>query len=446
MFIFYIISQKSDTFAKRYFNVEQSRFVFNPILEIKRIGYIPYFVMNSSKSLMEKPYNKRDIEEITNDYEKQSIQYNKAMANDIKNEHTIIYLSESFWQDKNVLNDKLPAPFINSLERKNGGKLISSYVGGGTANIEFEILTSMSLNLHNNPQTTSPYLDYFNKSNNHSSALNMVKKNTVIHPYTFGLYNRLQVYEDMEIKDLYDQNDMNNIKFLPGSGRASDETLHQFLIPKIKDYNMINLISMQNHSPYKYGVLKNNGYVPNILSGVFSVGESNNQYDDNINRAISYFKQIHETDRAIQSLLKHIDEERENINIIFYGDHAPSILNNKERLIGQVIYRTPFFIYQNNDRDNMKASSELSPIFIYPKLLSEGKYKVSPYYYLMIKLYDSGVQDIYSDKVLINGKSIKIEDIDVDIKRLVEDYKSINYYRYFTKQSINREFFEKYSK
>ncbi|GAA3715865.1 hypothetical protein GCM10022378_02770 [Salinicoccus jeotgali] len=441
--IFYTDTEK---YSYEYFGIEEKdSYIFNPIKEIKRVGFVPNFLINISRNFMEPPddYSRSNINAISEKYKKESAEYNDARKNDITDEHTIIYLSESFWQNEVLIQNKMPAPFIKKLEEQRGGEMRSLFIGGGTANIEFEMLTSMSLELHQQPTVTSPYIEYFEKSSDSSSILTLVEQNAVIHPYTFSLYNRVDVYDKMGVSKLFSQEDMNDLEKLEGTGRASDRYLTDLVDNKMDDYRMMNVMSMQNHSPYSPGVLEDIAYEPVLKPGILSEEPTASKYGDYIEYAKSYFRQLVKTDSAIEKLIADMEDQKYDVNLIFYGDHAPSFLRGKGAQLQGHTNQAPYFIYQNHDRGDTSDADLLSPMFLVPKLLADGQYKTTPYYYMLVQLYQKGVTGIASSGAYIGDTFVPDEALEEDIKVLVSDYRNVSYNRYFDKNSIGRPFFNK---
>ncbi|TDM12401.1 LTA synthase family protein [Macrococcus lamae] len=441
---FYVNSEKV-TYS--YFELEKpKKFVFNPTKEIKRIGFIPYFMNNISRDFMDEPkgYSRDKIKDIKNQYVKLSIRNNRKRLYNLADERTIIYLSESLWQDEIVTPNNLPAPYIDSMANLSGGKMISPFIGGGTANVEFSVLTSMSLDLHKTPQLTSPYIEYFSKSKSSSSILTMVnsRKRAVIHPYTFDLYNRKEVYKKMHISHLYDSKSMKNYVKIPGSPRISDMYLTDYLNTKLNQFSMINVLSMQNHLPYKQNILSNSTYKPVINHKLFSSAPPKDNFADYIGFAEGYFKQVRYTDKAVEKLIADLNQSSVPTNIVFYGDHAPSFMRGKEKLIGDNVFKTPYFIY-NSKRHFKQKETIIGPEMLVPTLLKEGDYKLSPYYELLDEILSQGITRIASDSVYKDNKKIADSKLSKNEQKLINDYRYISFNRYFDKNTISDDFFQK---
>ncbi|WP_414051195.1 LTA synthase family protein [Macrococcus animalis] len=440
----------SEQYTKKFFdfNTKTEKEIFeknNP----KEMGFIPYFMNNISRQAMKNPNVDRVlIQKYIKKYEQKARINNLNRHNDIKKEHTIIYLSESLWDSNKLLLNGPSIPFIKKMQTTYGGQMYSQFIGGGTGNIEFSILTSMSLELHKNPTLTTPYVDYFGKGKSSTSIMSLFKSNekTVVHPYNFSYYNRPGAYKAMGITKKYDQKTMKYTNKLPGSIRISDESLTKFLLDNMGKYKMINAISMQNHSPYSVKQLKNSEYQPEFVPGILSTKPTGDAYGDYQGLAASYFRGARESDKAIQHLIDRMNKSNKKINLILYGDHGPSFLRGKEKKLGKVIHETPYFIYQNHNHKNTStiANKAISPMFIVPEMLERGKYKMPPFYYLINDLNKNNITRIGMKYVYINDKKVMDKDLDTHLKELVDFYRAINYDRYFGKNTIGDKFFIKY--
>lgn len=440
----YLIYKDSESFTYNYFEIEKPKsYIFNPTKEIKRIGFIPNFIVNISRSYMDTPdgYSLNEVKLIEDKYTKETRAYNSTKENNVKHEKTYVYLSESFWQDTSLLESPLPALFINGLEKNYGGKMKTLFVGGGTANVEFEVLTSMSLELHENPIVITPYVDYFEKAKIHSSFLTLVDDNITIHPYNYKLYNRKGVYKKMNIETLISAEDIENPEKI--NKRISDETLHEEILKYTDDYTLFNVLSMQNHSKYANDTLKDEvQYIPQYKKNIFYTKEGQEDYVNYIEKANAFFRQIAVTDISVKTFIDAMESQDENINLIFYGDHGPNFLRNKEKQLGDAVHETSYFIYRNHDRNTQAKSNKLNPMFLVPKFLSDGNYKVTPFYYMLVQLYQNEITGVTKDGVYINGLYLEDEFVELDILEIVRDYRIVSYNRFFDKKGLSKDFFE----
>src|SRR5690606_10453719 len=157
------------------------------------------------------------------------------------------------------------------------GSIYSQYMGGGTANIEWSVLTSFSLEVFNDPMAVTPYSDFYVQSQNHHTVLDFFEKDKVaLHPYTPHLYKRQSVYEAIGFDDfLYLNNGIEHNGKLGTQKRVSDEEFHKDLLTVSSNdkTGMIHALSMQNHSPYT-GEIPDIDYNPEINDAVYPEKES----------------------------------------------------------------------------------------------------------------------------------------------------------------------------
>lgn len=428
----------------------------SPVSRAIRLGYIPTFLSTVSPEYMGQPdsYNSKEMEKIAKRYQDLAVEYNKTHKNNFSDDDTIIYLSESLWE-ASPLSKKYqvadPIPNIHGLAKNNGGQMISHFVGGGTANVEYSVLTSMSLELNNNPIAVTPFVEYIEHSPDKSSIISFSKNpGTGIHPFNYRLYNREGAYGVLGIDNLYDLS--NGLKkgsdeLAKFTKNTSDKTLNTSLkaILEKNEGSVYNVLSMQNHSPYSdspapYG----KGFK---LSTQFFEAIAQSQNKSVQNQFNTYFLNLGYTDQAVKDLIADLDAREKNTNIIFYGDHGPNLLNKTKTVFTkEEIEATPYFIYLNNNRmakAEKAPSDKQSPIFLVPKLLKEGDYKVSGFYYLMIALLESNVSEIGSDYVIFEGKKTKLPDLPADIQELVKDYELIVYDKSFGKNYVATDLYNK---
>lgn len=416
--------------------------------DVKAMGFFPYFMNNISRELMVPPtWSDDELRSFSKTYTQIAANRNKVRTRDIRNEHTIIYLSESLWSGERLLKNGSPIPYIESMAEKYGGKMYSQYVGGGTGNIEFSVLTSTSLEIHKSPMTIEPFSEYFGKNNTDTSIMSLFKPEgrAVIHPYNFSYYNRLNAYDYMNISHRYDVNTMKYKDKIAGGIRISDLSLTRSLKEIMGDYQLINAISMQNHSPYTSKIMSQSSYISEFNPGILSEVYNGDAYGDYVGLARGYFRGIRESDSAIRELITAMNQSDENINLIVYGDHSPAFVRGKEDKLGKVIHETPYFIYQNH-QTNAQAEKlqDIAPFMLIPALLERGLYKMPPYYYLINDIMAQGVNRIGNDYVYINGTKTADNQLNPKLLKLVEGYRALNYDRYMRNSKVSESFYQQY--
>src|SRR5699024_1995342 len=106
---------------------------------------------------------------------------NETRENSLSDSQTIFYLSETLMDPADVpdlLNNETPINHINQYMEENiGGTRYSQYIGGGTANIEWSMLSSCSLEVFNDPMSVTPCSDIDSSSKNHHTVLDYFANN-----------------------------------------------------------------------------------------------------------------------------------------------------------------------------------------------------------------------------------------------------------------------------
>ena len=224
---------------------------------------------------------------------------------------TIIYiLCESCWYDehhfKEVINPLLDEDYITF-------RATSPAYGGGTANVEFEMLTGLPSNA--NAVSGIIYQEYASRMRKNvdslASALKAKGYNTyAAHNYLKEFWHRNIVYKKFGFDKFDDYYDMSGVK-LPDEITASkqqwqwqpdDYLLYATALNALKNANgqsiFMNLITMSTHGPY-------------IHNGDSGEGAYAYAFKQAIERVAEFTKKVRELDP--------------DAVIVIYGDHKPAL-------------------------------------------------------------------------------------------------------------------------
>lgn len=330
-------------------------------------GFLLNFTVSARYMRVDKPdgYSGKKVEQLVNELEPSDdlSEADEAVTN------FIIVMNESYadlteYDGLTLTGD--PTPYLHSLtENTIRGDMISPVTGGGTASVEFEVLTgNTNAFLSSGTVAYQLYLrDGASSLARTAEAMDM--RTSAYHPYLSSGWNRTSAYPWMgfehqyyldyasgsDIDTNYDDSDMVR-EYV--SDRADYERVYQ-LTDAAREQGercFVHNVTMQNHSGYNkaWGSLKRGV----MLQGDFA-GKG---YDNTTNQ---YLALMEESDRALQQLIEHYSEVEEPTVILFFGDHQPP-LNNKlfqdiygkelddrtnEELIQQ--YKTPFLLWANFD-------------------------------------------------------------------------------------------------
>lgn len=414
----------------------------NPKVAIETNGPIINFFNNLNVQIMEKPkgYSKENMNKITQKYVKVSNQINKRREQ--KPQKVVFILSESFSDPTKVPGITLnhdPIPFTRRMIKNGvGGNMISDGYGGGTANMEYQALTGLSLGNFSATLPT-PYTQLVVHQSKTFSINNLFTKSMAIHPYEGTLYSRKDVFKKMRFHEFdYLNHGYSNqyVQKIDKNPYVSDKAAYDALLDSLKNNknsDFLQLSTMQNHMPYDH-YYKNNQFK---VKGHISKEEKS---------AIeTYAKGINYTDDANRYLLRQLKKMKQNVTVVFYGDHLPSVYNhvNLEKN-GVLMHQTPYFIWSNHQSLKEPEYHEMVGTYSFASEMQEAtNEKITPYYALLesvtreLPIIASKVSATSADPNLpsggmnlINrdtGKFTSISKLTKRQKKILNDYQMVQY-------------------
>lgn len=400
--------------------------------DYKKNGQVIAFMSRIRIPIMDKPagYSKSAIDKLATEYNNEAQTINKKRKNNVNNDVVIYILSESFANPNRVpgvKTDSDPIPYINSLKKNNTSGIMDSYgYGGGTADMEFEALSGMSLN-NFAPALSTPYVELMPKVSYMPSALDLFKTKTAIHPYKPTLYNRVQVFKQFGFQKFYNANNPYKVKYtgkLKGSKYVSDESAYKEVgrvLKENKSGQFIQLSTMQNHMPYIPNEYKQN-------YGVKADGLTKNSRGS----LATYTEGIHQSDFAMKQLIKMVNKDKRNVSIVFYGDHLPGLYDwtkdndGKMDRYDSLLHQTDYFIYSNHNKQKVKKSI-VAPYMFTPMMLDQTNSKLSGYYAFLTKCMQELPAGERGKYMLSNGKQIRENKLSSTQKKLLHQYQLLQY-------------------
>ena len=318
-----------------------------------RNGYILNYILGIRDSFIAQPdgYSEEAIQKLEKKYSSNDKDYSKT---DIKDPTIIVIMNESF-SDLSVLGDlqtNIPlTPFIDSLkENTTKGYALSSVFGAKTPNSEWEYLTGNSMAFL--PAGSVVYQQYI--SDTPTSIVSNLKDDgytcVAMHPYYATGWSRNQVYPKIGYDEMHFIDDFDQTKIL--REYITDQELYDKIIERYESRGAneklyLMGITMQNHGGY--GEPDDNFY-----EGCYKIGRS---YTD----ANQYLSLVHESDKAVKNLIEYFSKVDDPVEIVFFGDHQPSLNSNFYPLLNgkgmsgltedelEALYTVPFFIWTNYD-------------------------------------------------------------------------------------------------
>ncbi len=317
-----------------------------------RNGYILNYVLGIRDSFISAPegYSGEAVAELEKKY---SVKETSAVLPD--REPTIIVIMNESFADLGVLGElhtNMPlTPFYDSLyENTTKGYALSSVFGAKTPNSEWEFMTGNSMAFL--PEGSVVYQQYIDSKP--ASIVSGLKGRgytcVAMHPYYASGWSRNQVYPDLGYDEMHFIEDFDQTKVI--RDYISDRELYEKVIEryenrKVNEKLYLMGITMQNHGGYTETH-------ENFPENYYKIGRS---YTD----ANQYFSLVHESDKALEYFISYFSEVDEPVEIVFFGDHQPSLNSNFYPILNgkglsgltedelEKLYMVPFFIWTNYD-------------------------------------------------------------------------------------------------
>ena len=360
-------------------------------------GFILGFLYNFQKLALGAPegYSEERIANVKEKYKIIAENENKKRKDPSKeNTSVIVILNESFFdpdvsfQGKNfsdyykISGEVMPE--LHALQKRTpSGLMYSLDYGGGTANIEFEALTSLT-NFWTN---TVPYTALIPKAGKVPSIASMLGKQNfdtlAIHPFNGGMYKRDIVLKNEGFSNFTTEIEMDYKEHDGNSEYINDRSAYQQALKSLRENEnsqVIGLITMQNHSPYNSD---------NYDHHDFSV-ETETELSESRQASIpTYLQTLHESDKYLGEFIRELDALDRNVVVLFFGDHSAGqfdiVKNSEDKEVRDLSRVTPYFIYANYDA-GFKADAKLpttTPNCMVNTLLNKLHWQKDPVYYLV---------------------------------------------------------------
>lgn len=300
-------------------------------------------------------------EEILSIFDKKELGDDNAMLltqKDEDEEHpNILFLQlESFIDPMTIQSITLsqdPCPnFRRLMQTYSSGELTVPACGAGTANVEFEVLTGLSVKFFGPGEY--PYKAVLKEKTGESLAYDLDSlgyTSHAIHNHRAVFYNRNSVFANMGFDTFTSVEYMKNVEKTPKNW-AKDDVLTECITDALDSTDgrdMIYTISVQGHGKYPpEQVLQN----PVIEVTAAPSEELKWKYE-------YYVNQIYEMDQFIKALTDTLAKREEPTVLVMYGDHIPALDMTENDLESGNLYGTQYLIWNNmglkKDDENLHA-------------------------------------------------------------------------------------------
>lgn len=430
--------------------------MWDSVYDAQRNGTLLAFMRQLNPKVMDEPsgYSEATMKKVVKRYQQEAQKINTTRSGYL-NDSTVIYvLSESFSDPTRVPGiaiNKDPMPNIRSIKQNTtSGLMLSSGYGGGTANLEFQQISGLSM-ANFDASLTSPYQQLV-PSLSWTPTINQIwggaKNSLAFHPYESSMYSRAVNYRKFGFSHFYTLDGTDQIQYqnkIDRSPYVSDESAYNSALAKIATGDttqFLQVITMQNHMPYN-NWYDNNEYQVTASTGATALGSDETMSID------TYAKGVSITDNSTESFLNALDAIKKPITVVFYGDHLPGIYTTagSDSNNSLALHETDYFIWSNSastsSGNKLQNSNFSSPNFFMAQTAEHMNAKVSPYLAFLTQLHSKIAaieppvvnqiqgwdripegQTIYLDN---SGNPMDATTFDAATKQLLNDYKLIQY-------------------
>ncbi|WP_066026451.1 LTA synthase family protein [Enterococcus mundtii] len=407
-------------------------------------GFIGGFLYNLKVEPMERPegYSKEKITEITEKYQAIADEKNQTASNEQPN---IIYVMSESFSDPSHLNgvtvtgDPL-ADYREVANQTYSGQMLSQNYGGGTANIEFEALTGLSMALFNG-QMTTPYTMLVPKLDQLPSLVSTLNaqnyRTTAIHPYNTSMYKREDVYQTLGFDSFISEGNMTYTDTIDNNPYISDESAYKEILDLLKDEEtpqFVHLVTMQTHMPYagKYSQLD------------FSATTEDNNGTDTLD---NYLQDIAYSSQALKAFTEALKDTPRRTLVVFWGDHLPGIYSDeiKNKNEKQALHQTEFLMFDTAGELEKRETNDAvtSPFYFAANLLEQTNQKTTGFYQLLLEM-ESAIPAFERELYFQNGQWGKEAQLNQAQEEVYEAYRLIQYDLVSGEQySLDAGFYEK---
>ncbi len=390
-------------------------------------GFVGGFLYNLNVTPMEKPenYSTETMNQLILKYKEKAKEINETRLNSIEDTNVIYVMSESFSDPtklKGVEVSKDPMPMLRQrMAKHKSGELLSEGYGGGTANIEFEALTGLSMEPFASNLST-PYTQIPSLMNHFPSAVSYFKEvgysTTAIHPYNTSMYKRKQVYQELGFDRFLDEKTMTYDDSLGDSPYISDASAYKEILKQIeetKETDFVHLVTMQNHMPYT-------DFYPETT---FTAEGTADDFE-----AANYIQGLAYSDDSLNQFLTTLTNQEEKSIVVFWGDHLPGfygegIVEANGKL---TMHQTPLLIF-STEKEEQESLGTISPIYFMNHVLELANSPVSPYY-AFLRTLESNLPAFEKGIYVETGEQeskVTREELSAETQQLLEEYDLLQY-------------------
>lgn len=267
----------------------------------------------------------------------------------------IIFLQlESFFDPTlvnylNVSEDPIPN-FRKLMKEYSSGYYKVPSVGAGTANTEFESITGMSLRYFGPGEY--PYKSILKETTCESAPYvlkNLGYRTHAIHNNESNFYGRRSVFANLGFDTFTSEEYMSEQDDTNPNDWMRDRNLTKYIMQALNetdDPDYIYTISVQGHGDYPEE--------PTIEDPKITVSGANSEALNN--KWEYYCNQIYEMDQFVKELIDTLSQYDEDVVLVMYGDHLPTMGLTVEDLENRYLFQTEYVIWDNMGLEKKDAN------------------------------------------------------------------------------------------
>ncbi|KFI45435.1 Phosphoglycerol transferase MdoB [Bifidobacterium bohemicum] len=430
--------------------------MWDSVYDSQRNGALLAFARQLDPRVMTEPqgYSEAGMDALVKRYQSEAKTINAKRDARLTDSSVIFVLSESFSDPTRVPGVKLnhdPMPKIRAVkESTTSGLMLSSGYGGGTANLEYQALTGLSM-ANFDPSLTSPYQQLvpgLTWAPTVNQSWDGGERSVAFHPYQSSMYSRAADYKKFGFPHFYTLNEPDVISpqvKKDNSPYIDDESAYTSVLDwmkRHKDSRFVQLATMQNHMPY------HNWYADNAFSATAAPGAERLGDDETVS-INTYSKGVNITDEATATFLEKLDKLDRPVTVVWYGDHLPGIYSTagSDSANSLALHESDYFIWSNkraaSHGTKLSNATYTSPNFFMAQAAEHMDAKVSPYLAFLTLLHEriAAIEPPVVNKIQgwnripegqpiylnAKGEPMSADDFDAKTKELMHDYRLIQY-------------------
>ncbi|TNC17086.1 LTA synthase family protein [Georgenia sp. 311] len=401
---------------------------WNQVQNYAENGFVAGALYNLPGEAMARPegYDAERMAEVVATYEQVAAAANADRdPGALDDVNVVLVLAESFTDPTRLAGLEVaedPIPFTRSLmERTPSGTMLSSGFGGGTANVEFEVLTGMAV-AGFEPQMHAPYPMLIPHQESFPSVVHRLGGNhgtLTVHPYAAGFYRRETVYPRLGFERSIFRDGMTHQDRVDADMHISDAATYAEVLDQLDASQaplLVNVVTMQNHSPYL-----GNHLDPVEVSGAFG--------DDAAEEVGQYLRGLRHSDDALADFLAELASREEETVVLLYGDHLPAMYPDEVRSANddQTLRETPWLLWANTGLTGLDVPPVLGPNHLVTQLLTATGAPLTPFDALLTELAGEVAAEEAGIVLDGQGRQVDPEDLSPRAQELLEDYRLVQY-------------------